>query len=238
MTSPRSSKECSAVLFDLDGVLIDSTSCVERHWHAWAAKHGLDSQAILKIAHGVRNIETMRLVAPHLDVELEAAEFAAGEVADTRGVVAVEGAPGLLAGLDGSRWAIVTSCGAPLAKVRIEAAGLPMPAALITGSDVVNGKPDPEPYLVAAEVLAVPAASCVVIEDTPAGVRAGKSAGMRIIGIETTYSRGDLLASGADVVVARLTDLHLGRSAARPDLLSITIAWHSHQQRLVGGSIP
>ena len=216
--------ECSAVLFDLDGVLIDSTSCVERHWRAWAAKHGLDGGRILKIAHGVRNMETMRLVAPHLDVEQEAADFAAGEVADTLGVLAVQGASGLLAGLDGARWAIVTSCGAPLAKVRIEAAQLPLPAALITGSDVARGKPDPEPYLLAAEVLAVPLASCVVIEDAPAGVRSGKSAGMRVIGIAFTYSRSDLLASGADAVVDLLTDLHIGRGDARPDLLIITIA--------------
>ena len=213
--------ECSAVLFDLDGVLIDSTSCVERHWHAWAAKHGLDGGSILKIAHGVRNIETMRLVAPHLDVEQEAADFAANEVADTRGVMAVEGASGLLASLRGARWAVVTSCGAPLAQVRIEAAQLPMPAALITGSDVVRGKPDPEPYLLAAEVLAVPPASCVVIEDAPAGIRSGKSAGMRVIGIAFTYSRGELLASGADAVVDRLADLRMLRGDSRPDLLSL-----------------
>ena len=216
--------ECSAVLFDLDGVLIDSTSCVERHWHAWAAKHGLDGDSILKIAHGVRNVETMRLVAPHLDVEQEAADFAVNEVADTGGVTAVEGARDLLAGLDGARWAVVTSCGAPLAKARIEAAQLPMPAALITGSDVGRGKPDPAPYLLAAEVLAVPPGSCVVIEDAPAGIRSGRSAGMRVIGIAFTYSRSDLHDSGADEVIDRLTDLRMLRSADRPDILSITIA--------------
>ena len=216
--------QCSAVLFDLDGVLIDSTSCVERHWHAWAAKHGLDGDSILKIAHGVRNVETMHLVAPHLDVEQEAADFAVNEVADTRGVTAVEGARDLLAGLDGARWAVVTSCGASLAHERIQAAQLPTPAALITGSDVRHGKPDPEPYLLAAEVLAVPPASCVVIEDAPAGIRSGKSAGMRVIGIAFTYSRSDLLASGAHAVVDRLTDLRMMRGDDRPDLLRITLA--------------
>lgn len=223
MTDPRAIMECSALLFDLDGVLIDSTQCVERHWRAWAAKHGLDGDSILKIAHGVRNIETMQQVAPHLDVEQEAADFAAGEVADTRGVSAVEGARGLLSGLEGARWAIVTSCGAPLAKVRIEAAQLPMPAALITGSDVARGKPDPAPYLLAAEVLAVPPAGCVVVEDAPAGIRSGKSAGMRVIGIAFTYSRTELLASGADAVADRLTALRMRRGDARPDLLTITI---------------
>ena len=215
--------ESSAVLFDLDGVLIDSTRCVERHWHAWAAKHGLDGDRILRIAHGVRNVETMRLVAPHLDVEQEAADFAADEVADTLGVSAVEGAPALLASLGGARWAVVTSCGAQLAQARIQAARLPMPAALITGNDVALGKPHPAPYLLAAEVLAVPAANCVVIEDAPAGIRSGKSAGMRVIGIAFTYSRADLLASGADVMVDRLMDLRIVQGDSRPDLLSITI---------------
>ena len=130
----------------------------------------------------------------------------------------------MLAGLDGARWAVVTSCGAPLAKARIGAAQLPMPAALITGSDVERGKPDPAPYLLAAEVLAVPPGSCVVIEDAPAGIRSGRSAGMRVIGIAFTYSRSDLLESGADEVIDRLTDLRVLRSAARPDLIRITIA--------------
>ena len=104
--------DCAAVLFDLDGVLIDSTLCVERHWRHWAALHGLDADVILPGAHGVRNVDTMRRIAPHLDVEKEAALFAANEVADTQGVVAVEGAASLLASLEGAPWAMVTSCSA------------------------------------------------------------------------------------------------------------------------------
>ena len=119
--------DCDAVLFDLDGVLIDSTECVERHWTSWANQHGLDAVSILRIAHGVRNVETMRLVAPHLDVEKEAALFAAGEVADTAGVVAVEGASQIIESLQGAHWAVVTSCSTALAHARLREAQLPVP---------------------------------------------------------------------------------------------------------------
>ncbi len=114
--------ECTAVLFDLDGVLIDSTRCVERHWRQWAAGHGLDADVILQSAHGVRNVDTIRRIAPHLDVEREAALFAANEVADTQGVVEVDGAASLLASLEGSAWAVVTSCSAELAQARLRTA--------------------------------------------------------------------------------------------------------------------
>jgi sugar-phosphatase len=213
MTSQSTQMECDAVLFDLDGVLIDSTACVERHWTHWANQHGLDAVSILRIAHGVRNVETMRLVAPHLDVEKEAALFAAGEVADTAGVVAVEGASRIIETLQGAHWAVVTSCSTALAHARLTEAQLPVPPLLITGDDVSQGKPDPQPYLLAARRLGVAAESCVVVEDAPAGIQAGKSAGMRVIGIAATYSRSELLDSGADVVVDRLTQLSVRRAA-------------------------
>jgi len=206
--------ECAAILFDLDGVLIDSTSCVERHWRAWAGKHGLDAEDILRTAHGVRNLDTMRRIAPHLDVEREAADFAADEVADTRGVVAVQGAQALLASLDDADWAIVTSCSAELARARIGAAGLPLPATLLSGTDVSRGKPEPEPYLLAAERLGLAPDRCIVLEDAPAGIQSGKNAAMRVIGIAFTYGRDDLLASGADVVIVRLSDLRIERTTS------------------------
>jgi sugar-phosphatase len=199
--------ECSAILFDLDGVLIDSTSCVERHWRNWAERHALDAARILRIAHGVRNIDTMRRVAPQLDAETEAALFAANEVADTEGVLQVDGAGQAIADLQGSRWAIVTSCGAALAHSRLQASRLPLPPLLITGDDVPRGKPEPHPYLAAAKHFGLGADDCVVVEDAPAGIQAGKSAGMQVIGIAFTYGRDDLVARGADLVVSRLTQL-------------------------------
>jgi sugar-phosphatase len=201
--------DCRAILFDLDGVLIDSTSCVERHWNTWARKHGLDVDHILRIAHGVRNIDTMRLIVPHLDVEEEARQFAADEVVDTAGVVPVDGASTVLATLAGAAWAVVTSCGADLARARMDATHLPPPPVLITGTDVARGKPEPDPYLLAARQLGVRSEDCVVVEDAPAGIQAGKKAGMRVIGVAFTYGREDLLAEGADVAVDRLSSLKI-----------------------------
>lgn len=220
--SPSTSIECSAILFDLDGVLIDSTNCVERHWRTWAQKHQLDADEILRIAHGVRNVDTMRLIIPYLDVENEARQFAADEVADTAGVVAVDGAANVIAGIQGFPWAIVTSCSAELARVRLAAAHLPRPPVLISGSDITRGKPEPEPYLLAAARLGSAPADCVVLEDAPAGIQAGKRAGMRVMGVAFTYSQKDLLASGADAVADRLDDLDFRR---RQDRLEVVITY-------------
>jgi sugar-phosphatase len=215
--------DCAAILFDLDGVLIDSTGCVERHWRTWAQKHGLEAEDILRKAHGVRNLDTMRLLAPYLDVEREAAQFAADEVADTEGVAAIAGASRLLAGLDGVAWAIVTSCGAALARARLLAAHLPVPHLLISGDDVVVGKPEPGPYLLAAQRLGVDPESCVVVEDTPAGIQAGKHAGMRVVGIAFTYGRDDLHTSGADFILDRLTGLEVQKADHGRALISLHV---------------
>ena len=193
--------QCDAILFDLDGVLIDSTACVERHWRNWAEQHGLDAVEILRVAHGVRNIDTMRLLAPYLNVEQEAAVFAAGEVADTAGVVAIDGASQIIGALQGARWAVVTSCSRALAHARLREARLPVPPLLITGDDVLHGKPDPQPYLLAADRLGIAAQGCVVVEDAPAGIQAGKQAGMTVVGIASTYNRLELAESGANVVI-------------------------------------
>lgn len=207
MSSSQQTFICNAILFDLDGVLIDSTTCVERHWREWAGRHGLDPKNILRIAHGVRNVDTMRRIAPHLDVEREAQRFADDEAADTVGVVSVPGAASLLAGIPDGRWAIVTSCSSGLALARLQAARLPLPKTLVTGSDVTRGKPDPEPYLVAARLLEVAVTDCLVVEDAPAGIQSGKSAGMQVLGVAFTYGREQLRSSGADLVIDRLTNM-------------------------------
>jgi sugar-phosphatase len=221
MTTATRTFHCTAVLFDLDGVLIDSTRCVERHWRQWAAGQGLDADVILQSAHGVRNVDTMRRIAPHLDVEREAALFAEHEVADTEGVVAVDGAVGLLAGLEGTRWAVVTSCSTALAQARMQMAGLAMPPMLITGDDVLRGKPNPDPYLLAASRLGVAPAECIVVEDAPAGIEAGKRAGMQVIAIAFTYQPQQLRASAADVLIDRLSALTLRRTSIGKVQLSV-----------------
>ena len=196
---------CDAVLFDLDGVLIDSTACITRHWGAWAVRHGLDLSTIMQAAHGIRTVETMRLVAPHLDAEKEAERFTAGEIADTGGVLVIDGAPDLLAQIPEGAWAVVTSGSAELATARLQRAGLPVPSVLVTAGDVQRGKPAPDPYLLGAERMGVPVDNCVAIEDSPAGIQAARTAGMRVIGITTTHAREELFQ--ASVVVDRLAAL-------------------------------
>jgi sugar-phosphatase len=198
--------ECEAVLFDLDGVLIDSTNCVTRHWEEWTRQHGLEMAAVMQVAHGLRTVETMRLVAPYLDAEKEAEHFTAVEVVDTEGVVAIEGALPLLEGLPKGIWAIVTSASNELAMARLRRAGLPIPDTLVSGDDVGQGKPMPEPYLVGAKRLGKAAEKCVVIEDAPAGIEAARAAGMRVIGITTTHSPEELECA---VVVERLSALRI-----------------------------
>jgi sugar-phosphatase len=197
---------CEAILFDLDGVLIDSTSCITRHWQEWAHQHGLDMAAVMRVAHGIRTVETIRLVAPHLDAEKEAERFTAAEVLDTEGVVVIDGALPLLKGLPEGAWAIVTSGSSDLARARLKRAGLPIPETLVSGDDVRQGKPAPEPYLVGAERLGKAVERCVVIEDAPAGIEAAHAAGMRVIGITTTHAREELECA---VVVDRLSALRI-----------------------------
>jgi len=199
--------KCDAVLFDLDGVLIDSTVCVERHWEEWAGKHKLDAGEIVSQAHGVRSIEVIRHFAPHLDAGVEADLYSANEVADTVGVVPVEGARELMESLPAECWAIVTSCNEALARARLEAAGLPVPENMVTSDDVEQGKPDPEPYLAGARLLGVSSKACVVVEDAPAGVQAGVNAGMRVVGIQGTRQGSELKKAGAEIVVKQMTDL-------------------------------
>ena len=180
--------QCRALLFDMDGVLVDSTPAVARVWTVWAQKHGLDPDMVVKIAHGRPSISAIREFLPHADHDAEDREVERLEIADLDGVIPLPGAMELLQALPLNRWAIVTSCTRQLAGVRISAAGLPQPKHLVTATDVRRGKPDPEPYLKGAQILGVPAAECVVIEDAPAGIRAGKAAGARVVALRTTPS--------------------------------------------------
>ena len=163
---------CRALLFDLDGVLIDSTPAVTRVWSRWAIAHGFDPDEVVRRAHGRPSVATIRDYLPHADHEAENLKVESGEIQDLEGVVTLPGARELLSALPPDRWTIVTSCTRPLAEVRLRAAGLPIPERLLTCDDVTNGKPDPEPYLKGASLLGVVATDCVVVEDVPAGIRA------------------------------------------------------------------
>ncbi|HXW07727.1 MAG TPA: HAD-IA family hydrolase [Vicinamibacterales bacterium] len=172
-----------AILFDMDGTVVDSTVAVDRQWRRWAARHGLDAEPLVAVAHGRRTLDTLRDMAPHLASAEEAERFDAEEASDNEGVVEVPGARVLLSSLPAERWALVTSANRALALARMGAIPLPLPRVVVSADDVRRGKPDPEGYLLAARRLEIAASRCLVFEDTPAGVAAGLAAGMAVLGI-------------------------------------------------------
>ena len=198
---------CCGLLFDMDGVLIDSTPAVARVWHRWAVAHGLDPETVVRMAHGRPSRTTIRELLPNADIEAEDREVERSEMEDLDGVVLLPGARQLLESLPSDRWTIATSCTRPLAEVRLRAAGLPIPKTMITASDVKIGKPHPEPYLKAAAILNCAASDCLVVEDAPAGVRSGRAAGCRVIAFPTTMERSELENAGANWIVRNCADI-------------------------------
>ncbi len=200
---------CRAFLFDLDGVLVDSRQCVELIWAKWAAGRGLDPAPIIRAAHGRRTSETLRESAPGLDAAKEAALLDRMEETETGGIFPVPGAVDLLRRIPPGRWAIVTSGSTAVATLRMRIGGIPLPSVFITAADVREGKPSPEGYQSAAARLGFTAEDCIVIEDTPAGILAGKNAGMRVIAVQGTFGPGPL--SAADHIVHALSALMVNR---------------------------
>jgi len=198
------------LLFDLDGVLVDSQAVVERTWRRWAERHRFDADAILRAAHGRRTSDTLKDAAPHLAIDTEVAWLDATELADVDGLRVVAGADRLLAALPPNRWAIVTSCGRALAQRRLTSVGLPVPEVLVVSEDVKQGKPAPDGYRLAATRLGYDPADCVVFEDAPAGVAAARAAGARVIGLMTTYLASDL--RDTEATIPDFTNIHV-----RPD---------------------
>ena len=190
---------CSAILFDLDGVLIDSTRSVDRTWRAWAREHGIDEEKVIAIAHGVRSLEVIRTVAPHIDAEAEVRRLEKREANNQVDVAVMPGAAKLIAAIPNGLWGVVTSGTRPLASARMHLGGLPVPKIMVTAEDVVNGKPHPEPYLKGAKLLGVKPEQCLVIEDAPAGIRSARAGGMKVIGFASTYRKEQL--AEADAVI-------------------------------------
>jgi len=212
---------CCAFLFDMDGVLINSTPAVARVWRRWAVAHGFDPDEVVAKAHGRPSIATIRDFLPHADHQALNREVERAEMEDLEGVVPLPGALELLRSLPSERWTIVTSSTRPLAEVRLRTAGLPIPELLITSNDIQNGKPHPEPYLRAAERLGFPAADCVVVEDVPAGIRAGKAAGAKVIAFPTTSPPAELQQAGADWILKNCADISV---EARAGELQVNLA--------------
>jgi sugar-phosphatase len=215
---------CQAILFDLDGVLVDSTASIEEAWRLWAVRHGLDPSAVLRVAHGRRGLDTVRLVAPHLDAAREVAEQNAHE-ARTRGLAAAPGARALIEKLPPSCWAVVTSGVRAVAEHRLRTVALPIPPVMVCADEVVHGKPDPEGFLAAAARLGVPPSACVVIEDAPAGLDAAHAAGMPAVAVASTYPpdalrMANIVVHSLEAVTLRVSDrgktcrLHLDASSS------------------------
>jgi sugar-phosphatase len=191
----------------MDGVLVDSTHAVARVWRKWALERGFDPDKVVQAAHGRPSLNTVRDFLPHADANAENLEVERRECEDLEGVVAMPGAHALVKSLPVGRWTVVTSATRPLAEVRLRAAGIPIPDSLITADDIQHGKPHPEPFVKAAARLGYAASDCVVVEDAPAGIRAGKTAGARVIAVPTTSDRGALDNAGADWIVRNCADI-------------------------------
>lgn len=177
-----------AILLDMDGTILTSIKAAERVWAQWARRHGLDVDAFLPTIHGMRAIETIRrLNLPGIDPEIEATAITAAEMDDIGGIEAIAGAAAFLDTLPRSRWAIVTSAPRALALRRIAAAGLPVPPLIIAAEDVINGKPAPDCFRLAAEKLGVAVEKCLIFEDSQAGITAAEKADAAIVVVTATH---------------------------------------------------
>jgi mannitol-1-/sugar-/sorbitol-6-phosphatase len=204
-----SGRRFAAVLFDMDGTLIDSTPVVVRSWVTWALERGIDPKR-LEGHHGVPAAQIVRGLVPEADVESAIARINALEIADVDGITVLPGAAEAVAALPEARRAIVTSCTRPLAAARIEAAGLLAPSVVVTADDVPTGKPDPAPYLLGARRLGVDPADCLVVEDAPSGLISARTAGAATLAVTTTTPADQL---DADAVVGTLADIRFAADA-------------------------
>ena len=212
---------CQGILFDMDGILISSLGSVERSWSTWATSRGIDPALAIRTAHGCRAIETIRKLRPDLDDESELRYIEELEIADNDGLAVLPGVLDLLAALPLDRWTVVTSATERLARIRMAAGGIPVPARLITADMVDQGKPHPEPYLRGAAILGLPAGQCIVIEDSGSGAKAGRAAGATVISTLFSHTPEELAAAhylvedltrieaetGADGITLRFTPL-------------------------------
>ena len=192
-----------AVVFDLDGVLVESAPVVEAAWQRWAAARGIDYERMRPVLHGRLGRDLVKEFAPDLD---PAAEAAIVDGYENEGLDLLKALPGAADALEAAGcWAIATSGGRDVATARLNAVGFPLPAVLVTGNDVTNGKPAPEPYLKAAEALGLRGAQVIVVEDAPAGITAGKAAGAHVVAVTTSHGADAL--QEADRVFADMTEV-------------------------------
>ncbi len=172
----------------------------------------------LRIAHGRRARDTLRMVLPRLATDAEVEWLDAAELADRESLPSIRGVKELLTVLPRDRWAIVTSCGRDLARLRLGSAGVPRPDVMIVAEDAKRGKPAPDGYLFGAERLGYAPSDCIVFEDAPAGVAAGRAAGARVVGLTTTHAAADL--PGVDATIADFSGIDIRPG---PDAFVVTV---------------
>ena len=185
---PTLEKTYAAFLFDMDGTLLNSIVAAERVWGAWAGRHGLDVERFLPTIHGVRPVDTItRLNLPGIDIAAETAWVEQAEQQDVAGIVPIAGVIDFLNSIPGDRWAIVTSASAELARRRMAAAGIIAPETVVTGENILNGKPNPDCFLLGAQRLGAKASDCLIFEDAPAGIGAAEAADGDVVVITATH---------------------------------------------------
>lgn len=205
--------ERGAILFDMDGVLVDSSPVIERSWLMWAKDRSLDGSQVLKLIHGRTAVETIKLLAPSLDPYEQWKILIAQELSDARGAPAYDGVSAILSKLPVRSWAIVTSAPRAIALSRLSQSSLPQPDVLVCAEDVQKGKPKPDCYLKAALDLNVEASQCLVIEDSLPGIEAARAAGMEVVGVATTHQRSDLLR--ANYSIDRISQMSVSANRGR-----------------------
>jgi len=195
------------ILFDMDGVLVSSIGSVERSWEKWSAARGIDPADAVRIAHGRRAIETIRLLRPDLNDQEELEWLEQMEIDDKVGLQMLHGVRPILEALPEKHWTVVTSATERLARARMAHAGVPVPARIVSADMVTHGKPHPEPYQKGAELLGLAPAECLVIEDSASGAQAGRAAGCKVIATLFSHSLESLV--DANWVVRSLEDVEV-----------------------------
>jgi sugar-phosphatase len=196
-----------AVLFDMDGVLISSIAADERSWLKWAKLHGMQDTFSLRSTHGRRTVDSIRALRPDLDLRIELNRMEDFDAEDTLGLTLYPGVEELLAELSAAQWSIVTSASERVMRHRLGILGVSLPAHVVTGDHVHAGKPNAEPYQLGAAQLGVKPSDCLVIEDAPSGIRAGKSAGCLVLAVASSHLPEEL--HEADWIIRSLSDLDL-----------------------------
>lgn len=213
---PQVTLTTHALLFDMDGVLVSSTTADERSWLRWARVHGIEHTFSIHDTHGRRTVDTIRAALPHADLATELRRMEDFDAEDTTGTLLYPGVHQLLASLPPDRWSIVTSASERILRQRLGLFGVALPPHVVTADHVTHGKPDPEPYRLGAAQLGLAPADCLVLEDAPAGIRSAKAAGCRVLAVASSHPPAEL--HQADWILPALSDL-IVTLAPHPSLL-------------------